>query len=311
MIVALLAFCGGWSCRKEKPVADTLRKDVVADVGPVSITVDDMVAEAVRRHALAAAAGDPEAFLQRLTDREALIATALRRGLQHDEAIRRQYENMLIGRLRTDELEPLLTEVDVTPDDIEGAYLADEASYRISALTHVAVLRLQHGMGRGDKVREQLQAVREGMLKDPADGPGFGKLAIANSDHQASRYRGGDVGWLRDGQGPSWLPQAVIQAAWELEEPGQLSLVIEDDKAVFLVRMIEKKGEGRRPLESVSASIKARLLKEKRQQVEEQFLQRIRETVDITVHASGLSRAHERIKSRSATTDIEAPPNLP
>ena len=46
-----------------------------------------------------------------------------------------------------------------------------------------------------------------------AKAPGFGPLAIAYSEDQATRYKGGDVGWVEAARGPAWLSPTVRQAA--------------------------------------------------------------------------------------------------
>ena len=310
--VFALALAGGCSCRKHESPAPSVSEDVVAEVGSADITVNEVVREAERCHAVDQAARDTEAFLRKMVDREVLLDTARRRGLEWDPEVRRTYENLLIGCLREKELDPLLANVTITDAEIEAAYRLDKHRYRVPPLVHVAVLRLSyHRSADGDAMVEKLQAVRDKVAAESGTRLDFGSLAIGNSDHQASRYKGGDIGWLREETGPTWLPEAIVRAAWTLRRPGDMSDVIRGDRAVFLVRLMEKRPESFRPLTSVSASIKSRLLRQKREQVEKAFLARLRQRVPIRMHPPALAKAHRRLEASAPPVENGQPPALP
>jgi hypothetical protein len=310
--IAMALGCGlaPAGCGRKAVPTPPVRTDIVARVDRVVITTHDFITESERQHAAPQAVADPATFLQRLVDREALVSLALSRGVQRDPELCRQYENMLIGALRERLLTPRLAELTVTDDEALAHYEANQGRYRVAGSLRLAVLRLQSRPGQQDQVKAQLEAVRQQLSTSAEPAVGFGVLAIANSDHQSSRYQGGDIGWLRDGKGPTWLSADVIAAAWQLSTPGQLSAVIADERAVFLLRLLERKDGGTRPLADVSAAIKADVLSAKRRETEEAFLREARQAAVITVQQPALAEAARQLRQRAtaASPEPQAPP---
>lgn len=284
---------------------------MVACVDGVPITIHDLVSESERLRAVRQTLDDPAAFLQRLVDRQALVSVALSQGLHRDPELSRQYENMLIGALRERRLAPRLEGLTVTDDEARAYYDANPDRYRVAGSIHLAALRLQCRPGQQDAATAKLTAVRDGLAATPDTTPGFGALAVANSDHQASRYQGGDIGWLRDGRGPAWLPADVITAAWTLTQPGQVSDVVKTDQAVFLLRLIERKDAGLRPFADVSGAIRAELLAVRRREAEETFVAEARQAATVEVRQAALAAAVEQLRQRAATARPEPPETPP
>ena len=299
-------------CRRHVKPVPVEGKDVVARVGSVAITGAEFRAEAERQHALSQAVADPQAFLQRLIDREALVSLALQDGLYRDPEVRRQYENLLLGALRQRRLDPGLEQLSVSDQEIKDYYDQHQPRYRIAGSIRVAVLRLGGRTAATASATAQLEGVRAAVLQNGGDGPGFGSLAIENSDHQASRYKGGDIGWLRDGKGPDWLPAPVLAAAWQATEVGQVSEVISADGAVFLTRLLERKEAGSRPLEEVSGQIRADILQQKRRDLEAALTATARRSLTIAVHDRTLAEAVGALRARLRSDKAESePPPLP
>ena len=100
----LLVLVGG--CEpKSKP-------DVVARVGSREIRAQDVEAEMERRQRAQRPVLSKQDLLEEMIEREALIARAVQAGLDKDGDLRRSYENLLIGKLKQQELEPRLQKID-------------------------------------------------------------------------------------------------------------------------------------------------------------------------------------------------------
>jgi peptidyl-prolyl cis-trans isomerase D len=99
---------------------------------------------------------------------------------------------------------------------------------------------------------------------------GFGALAQRYSEDQATRYLGGDAGWLARGEQGRW-DNAVVDAAFALKSAGEISSVIQTSNGLYLVKLIEKKVAGYRPLEEVAEAIRYQLALEKRHRQQEEF----------------------------------------
>jgi hypothetical protein len=309
--LAIACCCALPGCRKKAEPAPAPRSDIIAHVDRVPITIHDFIRESEQLHAVSQAGNDPAAFLERLIDREALISLALNRGVQRDPDLCRQYENLLIGTLRERVLTPRLAELAVTDAEVQACYEQNQDRYRVAGSLRLAILRLQCRGTQQAEAKTQLTAVREQLAAESTPTTGFGKLAIANSDHQASRYLGGDIGWLRDRKGPPWLPAEVAAAAWQLTTPGQLSEVIVTEHAVFLLRLLELKDAGTRPLAEVAPAIQAELLASKRRAAEAAFVRQAREAVTVTVQQPALADAAQQVRQRAHVSPTEAEPPAP
>jgi hypothetical protein len=223
--------------------------DVVAVVGPVEIRTRDYCREVERRHAVRQAANDPRVLLRELVDRQVLVRRAYQFGLDRDPELQRSYENLLIGKLRAEKLEPLLKKVAVTPAEVRDYYDKHQEKFSISAKMRLAILRRRVRVRTRKKILKKMQVVRREALALPVGTLGFGALAIGNSEDQISRYRGGDAGWFVLGRSHPHWPAAVLEAGRALPRPGAISAVIETPKNLYLVRLIDRKSSSIRPLE--------------------------------------------------------------
>lgn len=221
--------------------------------------------------------------LEQVIERSALAAAARDAGLLNDPAVLEGLENLLLSRLRATRLAPQVDAIQITEAEIQAEYESQrEIRYRQPERTRVAVLWFST---RGlapliDRYRPRLEAARVASASIPA-ADGFGPLAIRNTEHSASRYQGGDIGWIESGAANSPWHQTVLEVAADLKEPGDLSPVIAGEKGLFLVRLIERQAASVRPLESVRAGIEQRLRSQRRRDLEEAFRRDILEAATV------------------------------
>jgi len=102
-----------------------------------------------------------------------------------------------------------------------------------------------------------------------ADEPHLGAVAARYSDDRATRYLGGDAGWIarRD----SRFDAALVAAAFELG-PGELTPVVETVRGFGFAKLIDRRVQRTPTLEEVGPSIRRRLLDERRQHARDAFL---------------------------------------
>lgn len=88
-----------------------------------------------------------------------------------------------------------------------------------------------------ERARESAETINSQLLEDDAD---FGGIAQHQSDHQESRYRQGDMGFLvpgeRDKEGKLRLDPDLEQVAFRLQ-PGEMSPILRTDFAFHILRM--------------------------------------------------------------------------
>lgn len=97
---------------------------------------------------------------------------------------------------------------------------------------------------------EQIQAARErieDMLKRLRAGADFTQLAIAESDGQQA-LTGGDLGWRKTGQLPSFFSEVVDQL-----QKGQISEPIRTPSGFHLIKIVDIRGDERHIIEQTKA----------------------------------------------------------
>ena len=288
----------------------------LATVGTHTIQVEHLQAQIIRRGGLRPDLVDPTALLQEMINEEALYVAALRAGLDQDPDIQRAHRNLLVGKLKERELNPRLQDLEVTPDEIREHYDQNRERYTRPARVRLAILTLTTPSTlreeQQEALRQRLEEVRDQIHRGTADPPdrGFGTLAIHHSEDQATRYRGGDIGWIDAGQSHGRWSPPVLRAGFALTQIGDVSQVVSDAQGVYLVRLMDRREASRIPLAEVEAEIRQRLLRDHRLRIEREFVNAIRGSLPIEVHTQALARFNLSTSTPRPQQEPR-PPSLP
>ena len=120
-------------------------------------------------------------------------------------------ERMLISQLKAQALQPQLNELKIEESTARNYYLNNRQRFILPAKYRFAMLMQEHPTDitnkekqeQANKILTHLDSNTE--VKAIMD---FGAQAIRFSDHLASRYRGGDIGWFEQ-SGSYNLPPEV------------------------------------------------------------------------------------------------------
>ena len=256
-ILAAIASLAGCS---RPPAPTPARTDILAVVGTRTILVADLAAEAARRLASHQSVPDKAALLDEMVGEEAHVQRALALKLDADPEVARTIRGALIGALRTRELEPRLDALDPPAADIAARYEMDKPRLQRPERARLGIifgaLPSHLPAEAAQPVRERLQQAQAAAAAGPT---GFSEAAARYSDHQSSRYRGGDAGWITRGAPPRWLPAAVAEAAFSLR-PGQVSGIIQAETGLYLITMLEHAPSAIPPLKEVEPGLRAALV---------------------------------------------------
>ena len=222
---SLLLFAG---CGKhEQPAADAL-----ARVGDKVVSEAEFRSWWEQRRPAADTSAARQLVVKQLVERSALAQAAREAGLDKDPAVIEQIENILIGRLKETRLQPELKALTIPEADLRADYQQNlESKFSVPGRTHAAVLWFDT-RGQAPLVARytpRLEQARQTAASLPAD-QGFGTLALQNTEDRASRYRGGDVGWLEDSPANDPWKKQVLEIATQLKQPGDLSQVVTTDR---------------------------------------------------------------------------------
>ena len=289
----------------KKPIAD----HVLAKVGDREIQVEELAARMRTMQPGSPVPLDPRRMLDEMIEREILMQSARQAGLESDPEVRELIRDVLAAKLKERKLAPQFEAATVSEAEVKAAYETSAAEFTTPEKVHLAVLFLQ-APAEGDQAvvaRQKLETARSRVQQVSLSGAAnFGPLAVEFSEDQETRYRGGDLGWIERGRYPQRIEPAVIDAGFALREPGAFSGVIRGKHGYYVVKLLERHAPAVMSLESVAPTIGARLLREKREKIETQFLAGLRATVPVEVHPERLSAV-----PAAGSSAADLPPKLP
>ncbi|WP_320040202.1 peptidylprolyl isomerase [uncultured Desulfobacter sp.] len=252
-------------------------------------------------------------LLDTMVHRETLCRQAEKLGYLERPEIIRRIAALIAEQFRQDHLTPVLNQIIITERDIQSHYEAHKQKFFTQEMLRPAVihLRLPPNASEQKKIilKEKAEHIMMEALELPFETPGFGALAVKYSDDQASRYKGGDKGWIQRTVVETQWDQAVAKALFSIARPGCLSPVIEGDKGYYLLKLVDKKERRPIPIKSVRDRIKHELMVSRRRQAEQQFLAELKADVGVTVNYDAintikLSQAENTQKTLPTVPDI-------
>jgi peptidyl-prolyl cis-trans isomerase C len=293
---------------------------VLATVGERQITVDDLKKEIEVRHAARRPIPDKETLLREMVEFEALLQRARQAGLLTDPQVQRDINSLLITKLKERQLTPQQEGFTPTPEEIKAEYDQNQAKFTRPAKVRLAVLALATDAKMSDakraELRERMAEAREktvatqGSKNASPEAPGFGPLSLDYSDDQASRYRGGDVGWLEGGNFSYRWPREVLEAGYALEK-NQVSAVIETQQGVYLVMKMDARPSSTIPFAEAESLLRQSLIVKRRGELETGFREQTAREVPATINTQALATVEIQLPPLAARPRDAEPPAFP
>jgi peptidyl-prolyl cis-trans isomerase D len=162
----------------------------------------------------------------------------------------------------------------ISDDEIRNSYNQNLAKYKTEDRAHVAQI-LFKTVGLTDSQVEEARKKAEDLLKKAkAPGADFAALAKQNSEDDATKDKGGDLGWIVRGQ---TVPEFEA-AAFKLPK-GSVSDVIKTPYGILIIKVLEQEAARTQSLDEVRASIQSTLQQQKAEQTAEDQSQQIAEEI--------------------------------
>ena len=236
-----------------------------------------------------------------------------RRSLRCDRAalppeIVAAFEQMIAARFEQEQLAKGLA-TQISDADIEEAYHRDVVKYTTPAAARAGVIFFAVSSKATPEVQVEVRQSAEAVLAETrsADATAYAQLVQRHSDDQATRYKGGDTGWLirRDELRESRWETPVIEAIFSLT-PGEVAPLISTERGFYVVKLSDTKAASVRPLEEVKKGIRYQLTRAKQDQLRIQMFDEARRSAKIEINQAVLDSILEP-NSHVA----EQPPQLP
>lgn len=309
-MATLLAGCGS----KEEDIVD--QDPVVIEVGERTIRLSEIQSEIdFLKSRGVATVGDPEGFIAEKLRREVALQEARELGLDKDPELQRQIENLLIGRLKQQQLALALANIYASDEELEAQYEVLKHKFGRPAQARMALLFLPASKFMDSSARE---ALKERMLEGrelaqelPSDATGFGELAMRYSEEPTSRFKGGDVGWMETGRDTYRWPNAVVETAFALPV-GEMSDVIETDTGFYLLKKTDSREASYPTMDGrFAATVEQAVRRQKRESVIEEIEQTWSEGVEITLNEDVIERLDFDLPQTETSQAAPAPLELP
>lgn len=260
----------------------------VATIDGESITADAFKAKMARQPGRFATEEQKKSLLDEMIRSEILYAAARRAGYDRDPQVVARIRRLIADTFRQDNLEPRLTELAVSEAEIKKYYKKHQADFATPKKVRGAIIQITVPAGASEEKKRQLlqraETARAEAVKHAQENPSFGAVAIKYSDDQATRYRGGDSGWLEAGKARSRWEKEVMDALFTLTEPGQISPIIKTASGYYLVKLMELKESAPHILEEVKDWIRHKIFNDKKNRVVNKFYAELEKKIPVMVN---------------------------
>ena len=192
----------------------------------------------------------PEDLQAKITPDEAEIKSAYEKNRS-----RYQVPEKRVARFGLIDVNQLRQTTQISDDELKAQYQQEIQQYQVPNRVHVQHILLMTVGNKTDAEIEEIRQKAEDVLKQARKGAKFEELAKKYSEDPGSKDKGGDLGWLTQGQ---TVPE-FEKTAFSLEK-GKISDLVKTQYGFHIIKVLDKETAHTKPFEEVKESIKSRLL---------------------------------------------------
>jgi peptidyl-prolyl cis-trans isomerase D len=144
--------------------------------------------------------------------------------------------------------------VQVSDDELKSQYQQNIQQYQVPNRVHVEHILLMT-VGKTDAEVEEIRKKAEDLLKQAKKGGNFEDLAKKNSEDPGTKDKGGDLGWIVQGQ----TVAEFEKAAFSLPK-GSISDLVKTQYGFHIIKVLDKETAHTKSLDEVKDSIRAPLM---------------------------------------------------
>jgi peptidyl-prolyl cis-trans isomerase D len=152
------------------------------------------------------------------------------------------------------DLNKLRQSVQISDDDLKARYQRDIQQYEVPSRVHVEHI-LFMTVGKPDAEVDEIKKKAQDVLNQVKKGAKFEDLAKKNSEDPGTKDKGGDLGWIVQGQ---TVPE-FEKVAFSLQ-PGSVSDLVKTQYGFHIIKVLEKETAHTKPFDEVKDSIRAPLM---------------------------------------------------
>ena len=301
IVCAVCGICSVAGCRelggkrgggKEKGATLAQVDDTVITVGDFEERLNNQSPYVRARYA---SLEQKKEFLDNLVKFEVLAGEAKKQGLDHDPEVVRTMKQVMIQKLLKQRFDRLRAE-DIPDADVQKYFDGHQEEFNRPPEIRVSMILVAD------------EAAAKKVLADPRsqglENLGFRQLVTEYSIDQETKERGGDLRFF-DANNRE-LPRELIDAAFKLQNVGDISPAIKTQRGMAILKLTGQRRALVRTLAEVAPQIRAKLFREKRQKMMDEYEGTLRKQSKIDVHAERL----QQVKVDLTANPVGAPDEL-
>src|SRR6266403_4137241 len=152
------------------------------------------------------------------------------------------------------DLTKLRQSVQISDDEVKVKYQQDIAQYQVPNRVHAQHI-LFMTVGKPDAEVDEIKKKAEDVLKQAKKGAKFDELAKKYSEDPGTKDKGGDLGWIVQGQTVPEFEKAAFS-----QQPGSISDLVKTQYGFHIIKVLEKETAHTKPFDEVKDSLRPRLL---------------------------------------------------
>src|SRR5712664_2087143 len=191
----------------------------------------------------------PEDLEAKITPDEAEIKAAYEKNRS-----RYQVPEKRVASFGLIDLNQLRQTAQISDDELKAQYQQNIQQYQVPNRVHVQHILLMT-VGKTDAEVEEIRQKAEDVLKQAKKGAKFEDLAKKYSEDPGTKDKGGDLGWLTQGQ---TVPE-FEKTAFGLDK-GKMSDLVKTQYGFHIIKVLDKETAHTKPFDEVKDSIKVPLL---------------------------------------------------
>ena len=278
--------------------ASAEKAKVVARIGDRVYTTEDFqrwmeLNPEDRQETVAADDKKKAGMLNQIITNMVIADVARKQEFDRKPEIKEKMKYVINGFLTLEYIErAVAAEVSLTEEEIKVYYEENIDKFSTPEEVRARYISIKLDAEMDETAKQDARKKAEEILTRVRNGGDFAALAKEFSDAQASRNRGGYMGWFGRG---SMLPE--FEAAAFALQSGETSEVIETSRGFYLIKVEERKEGEVKPLEDVRQMIEGPLLVEKKREAINNFVQQAMQDAGAEMYVEALQgQARDAVK---------------
>ncbi|MFL5350962.1 MAG: peptidylprolyl isomerase [Hyalangium sp.] len=251
-------------------------------------------------------------YAQGLARFELFVAEARRRGLENEPEVREAMKRAMVQQLLIKEFDEKAPPI--TDEELSAYYEAHKAEFVQPARARYSHLLVPAPKGSPDRAAKKklAQALLDKANKlQPLDFDAFDTLIAQASGNPAAKPAEADTHLVTPDELKARLGEEVAAAASKLKQPGDMSPVVESDTGFHLLKLTDVRPEKNQSLGSVSAQLRTRLAREKRDARVGKFTEELQERAHFKTDEAALQKLKVDLQAPQAAPSGPMPGFLP